>query len=634
MQSHLPFQLALFLGMSVPNFLDAESPEIETRRLIVQLRASSESQAKCMELLERIADIGPESHDALPLITPWLKREEVPHVAMECVANMRGEAVDAVRLLLNDPEKKVRLTALEIVQWMERDAGPLVPDVVRLAAEKPSDIQIEAIRTLGMLGLTSECAPKKTHEDLGRTPTSQASLTQAIQVLADIARNDADPNVRGRSLWALASVDTSGDDAVPVLADAIQDKGVAIRGPYRFAVKSTALRELSGVAASTNGGAVALLHLFRKDDLRKDIFKYEVVSRVLAQLGVREAIPLLEVDLAKNDLPNPEMEIYDWIFSGGSIPDSYVCTCIRVCAARSLIQLSQDNHAAHELLLNVLEQDKWSQLPRGSAKWPGAMDPRVYAAMGLGYLGENGVSALPALNRAFTVAQQEDPNLARTVAAAIARIDALDQKCVELNLTFQIDSNPQIAAKILGARLEKVIPFSVRAAFSHSAQFRDFHISLLSHGNGVGIVKIVERAFQAIEHGKFNADGDTFFDSSALVTLQQMGSRAEPAFDHVVSRLESNNHNVRAAAAQLLGEINTDSETSVPLLIKRLKDDRVIVRVRAAEALGRFGSDAVPALPQLRELRNDDYHWVRRSAAKSAAEISRHSAEHRRSRKQ
>jgi len=58
---------------------------------------------------------------------------------------------------------------------------------------------------------------------------------------------------------------------------------------------------------------------------------------------------------------------------------------------------------------------------------------------------------------------------------------------------------------------------------------------------------------------------------------------------------------VRRAAAEALGMIAPDPETTVPILIEAVKDEKLEVNLAAIEALGRYGPEAKAALPILRE---------------------------------
>ena len=104
--------------------------------------------------------------------------------------------------------------------------------------------------------------------------------------------------------------------------------------------------------------------------------------------------------------------------------------------------------------------------------------------------------------------------------------------------------------------------------------------------------------------------------------LSALGAAAVP---HLLDMLRSEPWPLRAAAADVLGDIGLPAVSAVPRLLDRLDDGSEWVRRNAVEALGNLASPAaVPRLARL--LRDDNCHFVRHNAALSLAKTGRHAA--------
>lgn len=89
----------------------------------------------------------------------------------------------------------------------------------------------------------------------------------------------------------------------------------------------------------------------------------------------------------------------------------------------------------------------------------------------------------------------------------------------------------------------------------------------------------------------------------------------------LVKKLQSNDNEVRRAAAKGLEEGGVESKPAVPALIKALKDRDTFVRRFAARALGAIGPDAQAAIPALTAALDDPRKEVQQSAARALAKL-------------
>ncbi|RKY29568.1 MAG: hypothetical protein DRP68_07185, partial [Candidatus Omnitrophota bacterium] len=90
-----------------------------------------------------------------------------------------------------------------------------------------------------------------------------------------------------------------------------------------------------------------------------------------------------------------------------------------------------------------------------------------------------------------------------------------------------------------------------------------------------------------------------------------------PAIPYLIEALKDKDSNVRKAAVEALGKI--DSKKAVPPLIEALKDENWDVRSTAAEVLGKIGSQE--AIPHLIETLKNENNYVRYKAAEALVKI-------------
>lgn len=103
----------------------------------------------------------------------------------------------------------------------------------------------------------------------------------------------------------------------------------------------------------------------------------------------------------------------------------------------------------------------------------------------------------------------------------------------------------------------------------------------------------------------------------AVKEIARLGISAKAANPYLISVLDKDRDVlVRRGAAEALGVIGGDANTTIPALARALKDSDVDVIAAASVSLRRFGKKAVPAL---REALSDKDNQVRRHAADALA---------------
>ncbi|MDE2807567.1 MAG: HEAT repeat domain-containing protein, partial [Gemmatimonadota bacterium] len=108
---------------------------------------------------------------------------------------------------------------------------------------------------------------------------------------------------------------------------------------------------------------------------------------------------------------------------------------------------------------------------------------------------------------------------------------------------------------------------------------------------------------------------------SQLDAVFALSAVGRPAVPHMVELLNENDWWLRAAAADVLGDLGTTASDTVPHLTRVLDDEAEWVRRNAVEALGNIGPAAAEAVPSLSRRLRDSESWIRHNAALSLAKI-------------
>ncbi len=108
---------------------------------------------------------------------------------------------------------------------------------------------------------------------------------------------------------------------------------------------------------------------------------------------------------------------------------------------------------------------------------------------------------------------------------------------------------------------------------------------------------------------------------SQLDAVFALSAVGRPAVPYMVELLDENDWWLRAAAADVLGDLGTTASKTVPQLTCALDDEAEWVRRNAVEALGNIGPAAAEAVPALSRRLQDSESWIRHNAALSLAKI-------------
>ncbi len=128
--------------------------------------------------------------------------------------------------------------------------------------------------------------------------------------------------------------------------------------------------------------------------------------------------------------------------------------------------------------------------------------------------------------------------------------------------------------------------------------------------------RLAEEAVELLDHNQ----AARHTNPSQLRSNFGLSAQGAAAVPFLLNTLESARWPLRAAAADVLGDIGLPASHALPRLLDCLDDDSEWVRRNATEALGNIASpEAVPRLARL--LTQDSCHFVRHNAALSLAKI-------------
>ena len=132
------------------------------------------------------------------------------------------------------------------------------------------------------------------------------------------------------------------------------------------------------------------------------------------------------------------------------------------------------------------------------------------------------------------------------------------------------------------------------------------------------LVAALRRQAAALRQRNLEADHTNPSQLDAVFGLSAVGAPAVPA---AAALLDDEAWWVRAAAADVLGDMGETARATVPQLTGALSDESVWVRRNAVEALGYLGSAASTAVPALGRCLSDADSRVRHNAALTLARL-------------
>jgi HEAT repeat protein len=199
-------------------------------------KASTEVQRR--EALYAVAGFGPEAKAALPDLIAALRDKQLVGAAMDGLIGIGGPAVPAIRDVLNDPDDYVRGCAARILAKIGPEARAAVPALIRAIhrpdpTRKPNILFREVVEALGEIGPAAKPAVPALNGLLDNAGDDDFDVVLAlnrigappVRKLLDAFLRDANPDTANRLSW----LGPKGREAVPALRAALTDKRPEVR---------------------------------------------------------------------------------------------------------------------------------------------------------------------------------------------------------------------------------------------------------------------------------------------------------------------------------------------------------------------------------------------------------------------
>lgn len=240
------------------------------------------------------------------------------------------------------------------------------------------------------------------------------------------------------------------------------------------------------------------------------------------------------------------------------------------------------------------------------------VEVRAQAAKTLGERGSVAKAAIPALLKAVNdrfaavrdsaIASLSKINLDSTVSALIQNLDDDDDRV--RNSAARGISTMVERFDLPESTKQQVFQALAKAVNNRSCFVRSTVMSTL------GELAPVDEVLPILIAGLTDTEADVRQD--AAIAIQCFGDEAEPAVPHLINAFW---HDIELYAASALGSIGPGAEAAIPSLLKALQQGDEDLKARAAEAIGEIGSDA--AVPTLIELLQQEDAGLRQAAAEA-----------------
>ena len=501
--------------------------------------------------------VGPAAQNAVGPLAASLKDEDALVRAQSAFAlGLMGEAGKAaapqLAAAVGDEDALVRRAALRAIHRLKPDREVTRPLFLRIL--KTSDpLTVSAVlHSMAELGADAvpALADAMEHEEARYWATLVVQeigppAKSLVPQLTEMATDDDEPELRMHAILALGAIGDDAKESIPVIVGQLQnDKYNAAKYAAAYVLPNLKAKEAKNAlqaAVDNNKG----------DD--GDLFLRLVSARGLALLFPEdEALQTQSVESIIEGIQSEDKNI-------------------RRAAVQSLAETKAPSDEVQPKLIAAIEaadQELISDVIRALSAMGAEAVPRVtrglsnpklrgYAAVILGNIGADAKAAVPELTTALDV--DDDPEFRREVLFTLGQIGPPSAPAVKKMINIlQTDDNERVVAAACYA-LRNIGPAASEA--------------------GPALV------------GVYN-DGTEFQRMVAIWALLKV----RPGHDSVEKR-------------------------AIPLLTKGLSSDRAEVRAEAAQALGQIGPKSASALPELKKLLNDPDPIVKSAATAAVAAI-------------
>jgi HEAT repeat protein len=577
-------------GLAVPGLTQALWDESRARRFVAIYtlgHLGSLARPAVPSLMRALADEeapiraraaealgGIKAHSAAAALTRLLqdKEQSVRTAAALALVELGGTGENLVPVVLTwlkSAERDQRLTALEVLTLLRREAVPALPALLKMLDDDDRQIRRSAFVCLQQIG-----------------PPGRAAGPALAAILKDVNRSE-DHLAAGRALWVIAR----SPEVVPFLQAFIK-----VKGPERAEAA-----ELLGRVGKSADAVPVLLEELRQ---AKKAQRVALVER-LARLGpgAKAALPAL-VDALQEQDPRLRTAALHALARLGELDDAAEPAVAeltklaksadvveRFNARRALVRIRK-NVAHLNLLADLLKEDP-AEL-RGSA------------ADLLGQFGPDAKAAVPALRELL---KDADAHVRSTAAMALWKINRDDAVLPALMALLQDRGFEARTAAVyslgvdLQAAAQPAIPLLVKALWDAAPEVR------VAAPEALGRIGPAARPAVPALLVLLGDDQQEDVHSAVAEALGLIGPPARAAVLVLQRRLEHADAYVRACAALALWHIDKD-RSGIQAASAGLDHRNYRVRVTAAEALWRMRQDprAMTALVEVfREAEIDDH---------------------------
>ncbi len=470
------------------------------------------------------------------------------------------EALAAATKALRDPDEHVRE---EAAQSLGRMGSAAVPVLMIVLHDRHRQVRWAAIDALENIG-----------------PEAKEAVPVLIEAILDRGAGNITSSDESRAAKALGNIGPAAKEAAPALIKALMDEPTATGRPsQRYdRIRTIAFKALVQIGPEA---VPAMAKALQNDEFT---FRRMQVASVLGNIG-REAVPALTAAIRDKDrsvrwsaidalgnLGPPSKEAVPALIE--ALQDADVV--LRWKAAEALGSIGPEAKGAVPTLTKALQDE--------------SCIVRMQVALALGRMGPKAKQAVPALTK---VLQDQETVVRRFAAEALKQIEGKLSKSDGDDLESSGNSHePDMDSKDAAAN-EAVLTHIKELQHESVSVRRDAVIALgtiVRKDKGLIVKKAMPALTEALQ------DEDMHLRDRVLMVLVSLGPEAMPA---LIEALHNESARVRISAVVALDRMGPSAKEAIPALTKLLLDPD---GPQSPETLGKMGPEAKEAIPALRKL--------------------------------
>jgi HEAT repeat protein len=529
-----------------------------------------------------------------------------------------SEAVSALTPLLNQPNRKMRFTAISILEKMGKEAKTALPFLIE--AIKDPDLRSISAAAIGNIGSDAKAAIPALVASLReqwygaayalrRIGSGKAAVPALISALQD--PNSENPKVI-EAITAIGYIGKDAGEAVTALIAVLKFKdglnqyyaAVALRkiGAASVPALIATLKDLNPTTVSTLGeiGTDAATSVPELTAMLKNSNKTVRIAVITAlgkiKLGATPALISVLQD------PDPEIRS-EAISTLGKVG------LAAKAAIPKLISILQDKNQNANILASTADTlGKMGTAAKAAVPTliASTQDPnknvRFNSISALGDIGSAASSSVPTLIDLLKQSSTQLPairslgNIGEAAKAAIPALASVAQR--------KSNGNRYYSVKALGKIGKKAIPVLLNFLNTQDPELRSLAVIALrnigSDANGTipALIRVLNdtksyvRGEVTTALGKYRIPFPLNVRGEVAAALGEFGIPSKETI-RALSKILQDNDFVGDIAAESLGKLG---KGSIPTLIQALQNSNEMVRLRSGKALGKIGLQAVPAL--------------------------------------